>query len=185
MIRQRVRHVVNLSATSPAAGLLPYENAGTVLSELALGRMTSLAPFKGQESAVADALGVELPAIGRSNMAKVQEITWFSQGQSLVIGSAQLSGLDGIAATTDQSDAWCCQSLSGALSDQVLARLVPVDVRAQIFGIGHVMRSQLGHMPMHLTRVSDDGFRLMSFRSMAETMVHEITRALDFLATRG
>ncbi len=96
-----------------------------------------------------------------------------------------MPALEGKAAMTDQSDAWCAIELSGARSEEVLARLVPVDLRQTHFKRGHCLRSQLGHMPLHLTRTGNDSFRLMSFRSMAGTMVHEISRAMDLLVARG
>lgn len=177
--------MVKLEAKSPAEGLLPYINAQTELQEIALGKVTSIAPFAGQSGAVEAALGGALPKAGYSVVQQDNEIIWFSQGQYLLIGSDVPAGVVEIAAITDQSDAWCAISLSGVYAQDVLARLVPVDLRRSHLGAGQVLRSQLGHMPLHLTRTAADGFRVMSFRSMAGTMVHEMTRALDFLAARG
>jgi sarcosine oxidase gamma subunit len=47
------------------------------------------------------------------------------------------------------------------------------------------LRSQLGHMPLHITRKGKDAFRLMTFRSMAGTMVHEVTHKIRLLSARG
>jgi sarcosine oxidase gamma subunit len=58
-------------------------------------------------------------------------------------------------------------------------------LRATKFKAGHALRSQLGHMPLHITHLKSGGFRLLSFRSMAGTMVHEIQRAMDHLAARA
>lgn len=174
-----------LVAKSPADGLLPYAKAGCTLREVALGRMTSLAPFQGKDAAIEAALGMALPATGQTVTNNTAEIVWFSQGQFLLISADAPKGLHGLAAITDQSDAWCVLEFSGPQVDDVLARLVPVDLRETSFAQGAALRSQLGHMPLHLTRTGKETFRLMSFRSMAGTMVHELTRALDFLAARG
>ena len=177
--------MINLVAKSPAEGMLPYTNAGCTLSELALGQMTSLAPFKGQNVAIEKVLGAALPTPGHSVTQDAREIVWFSQSQFLVIGADMPAGLDELAAMSDQSDAWCALLFSGVNVEEVLARLVPVDLREKNFAQGAALRSQLGHMPLHLTRMGPQSFRVMSFRSMAGTMVHEITRALDFFAARG
>jgi len=177
--------VVELIATSPASGLLPYAKGAANLREIVLDKVTSIAPFAGQSAAVETGLGLSLPKIQRSSVKSGQEVVWFSQGQYFAIGFDVPSTLSEIAAMTDQSDAWCAIELTGAGSEAVLARLVPVDLRAGVFKRGHVMRSQLGHMPLHLTRTGGDTFRLMSFRSMAGTMVHELTRAMDLLHARG
>jgi sarcosine oxidase subunit gamma len=184
MIQKGVKLVVELVAISPAEGLLPYSKGMVELFEIALDTVTSIAPFKGQEGAVEKALGMTLPKVGRSSSSTKQEIAWFSQGQFLAFRIENAQGLQGIAAITDQSDAWCALELKGDAALNVLARLVPVDLRPSSFKQGHCLRSQLGHMPLHITRMGNDAFRLLSFRSMAGTMVHEISRTMDLLAAR-
>ncbi len=173
--------MVNLIAKTPAEGLLPYSKGTAELSEHALGNVTSIAPFKGQNEAVEKALGAALPKVGRSSGNAV----WFSQGLYLLLELEQPKALERIAAVTDQSDAWCALDLKGESAEAVLARLVPIDLRQSSFKRNHCARTQLGHMPLHITRTGKDAFRLMSFRSMAGTMVHEISRAMDLLAARG
>ena len=181
MIQKGARHVVDLIAKTPADGMLPIAHGGVELAELALGKATSIAPFKGQSEAVEAALGVKLPKVGRAGA----DIFWFSQGQYFALGRDMPAGLERIAAITDQSDAWCALSISGEPAQEVLARLVPIDLRQTSFKRGHCARTQLGHMPLHITRIGNDAFRLLSFRSMAGTMVHEITRAMELFAARG
>lgn len=181
MIQKGARLVVELHAISPAEGLLPYARGGVELTELALGRATSIAPFKGQMEAVEAALGVGLPKVGRSS----GDLVWFSQGQFLALGREVPAALGVYAALTDQSDAWCALELKGAAAEAVLARLVPIDLRQSQFKRAHCARTQLGHMPLHITRTGNEAFRLLSFRSMAGTMVHEISRAMNLLAARG
>jgi sarcosine oxidase subunit gamma len=185
MIQRGASHVVDLMAKTPAEGLLPVTMGGLNLREVALGVMTSLAPFKDQDAQVEKLLGGVLPKVGRSVSKTGQEVVWFSQGQYLVIGGAVDMSLAEHAALTDQSDAWCAITLEGVGSEAVLARLVPVDLREVTFKRGHALRSQLGHMPLHITRKGKDAFRLMTFRSMAGTMVHEVTHKIRLLSARG
>lgn len=172
--------MVELLAKSPAEGLLPYAKGAVELSELALGKAASIAPFKGQLDAVEKTLGQGFPKVGRTT----GHVVWFSQGQYLAIAMDIPDALGKYAAITDQSDAWCALELKGAAAEDVLARLVPIDLRQSQFKRGHCARTQLGHMPLHITRTGNDAFRLLSFRSMAGTMVHEISRAMDLLAAR-
>ncbi len=185
MIRLEVSHVIELTAKTPAEGLLPISHSGVDLREIDLGRVTSVAPFAGQSAEVEALLGAGLPKIGRSTSKAGQEVVWFSQGQYLIIGQSVDETLAKHAALTDQSDAWCAVELSGAGSEDVLARLIPIDLRAKTFKRGQVARSQLGHLPLHVTRTGKDGFRLISFRSMAGTIVHELSRAMVLFAGRG
>ncbi|WP_293451832.1 sarcosine oxidase subunit gamma [Planktotalea sp.] len=177
--------MVDLIATTPAGAMKPYVSGVATLSEIALGKATSIAPFKGQGAAVETALGIKLPKVGKSTSRAGQGVVWFSQGQFLALGFDVPAGVHGLAALTDQSDAWCALDLTGEGAEDVLARLVPVDLRITTFKAGHALRSQLGHMPLHITRLKSGGFRLLSFRSMAGTTVHEIQRAMDHLAGRG
>lgn len=186
MIQRGARPVVELFAKTPAEGLkLPYAKGEAQLSEVPVQVMTSIAPFKGKEAEVAAALGTGLPKVGRTSGKSGEELAWFSQGQFLLIGPECPGGLEAAAAITDQSDAWCVLSLKGATAEDVLARLVPVDLRQAQFKRGHCLRSQLNHMQLHITRTGNDSFRLMCFRSMAGTMVHELSRAMELLAGRG
>ena len=61
----------------------------------------------------------------------------------------------------------------------------PMDLRLSAFPVGMAARTPLYHMSMVLMRVSDQGFRLMLFRSMARTAWHEISVALKTLAARA
>ena len=173
--------MVNLIVKTPAEGMLPYIKGAAELSELALGKVTSIAPFKGQGAAVDKALGTPLPKIARSS----SNAAWFSQGQYLMFDVDVPSEIAALGALTEQGDAWCALELKGDHAEDVLARLIPIDLRQSSFKRGHCARTQLGHMPLHITRTGKAAFRLMSFRSMAGTMVHEISRAMDLLAARG
>ena len=86
---------------------------------------------------------------------------------------------------TDQSDAWTCMTLEGKGAQDVLARLVPVDVRGHTFKTGHTVRSLVQHMNASITRTGDDSFLVMVFRSMAKTLQHDLETAMESIAARG
>ena len=65
---------------------LPLALAGTTLSEVVLGLVTSIAPFRGQEGAVAEVLGASLPAPGRVQVLGDARLHWVGPGRALLVG---------------------------------------------------------------------------------------------------
>lgn len=181
--------MVDLIARMPCKGLLPLEIGGVVLRELDIGQMTTMMPFKGQEVPVADILksahGVDFPAPNRTSEKAGCRVIWFARGQVLLMGTDPDPALTGHAALTDQSDAWAVVALDGAKAEDVLARLVPVDLRGNTFKIGHTLRTQVSHMNASVTRTGADTFQIMVFRSMAATLVHDLRSAMEGVAARG
>ncbi len=53
------------------------------------------------------------------------------------------------------------------------------------FEVGHTARTLLQHMACSLTRVAENRFEIMVFRSMAKTAVHEIETAMRTVAALG
>lgn len=96
----------------------------------------------------------------------------FDHAHRLLIDAAPPTG----ARATDQSDAWAVVTLSGLGATDTLARLSTLDLRAMTDG--QATRSPIGHMPGHITRLGDQEWRLMVFRSMAATLVREVTHAM-------
>ncbi|MEO0915873.1 MAG: sarcosine oxidase subunit gamma [Pseudomonadota bacterium] len=173
--------MVKLIAKTPCAELLPLSAGGVELIEVLPDRLVSVAPFAGRRKTVSEKLeaqfGVGLPATNRSNEAA----QWFGHGIWLVRQDVDLAG---IAAVTDQSDAWAVVSISGAGVEDVLARLVPVDLRLATFKTGHTARTMLGHMSVAISRVGAQSFEIMAMRSMAGTLVHELETAMRSVALR-
>ena len=176
----------SLIETTACEGLLPVSAGGVTLSEAAGGPITSVAPFRGKERAVATALkklGLGWPGPGQSLRSGGVACLWTGRDQAFLIGSAP-EGLDGIAALTDQSDGWARMRLEGRGAEAVLTRLVPLDLRAAAFPDGAVARSGLNHMMAVLTREGPEAFGIMVFRSMAGSAVHEIAAAMKAVAAR-
>ncbi len=180
--------MVELIAKSACAGLLPLKIGGLLAAEKDLGVLTAIMPFIGQDKAASDMLkavhGVTLPEAGRVIGDDDTRIIWFGRGQVLLAGPTPSTDLAQVAALSDQSDAWCCVELSGAGAVDVLARLVPIDLRASAFPKGHTARSMIGHMNGSVSCLGSDRFLMMVFRSMAGTLVHELAEAMETVVAR-
>lgn len=173
--------MAKLIALSRCSDLLPLEVGGIVVTEVSVDRLMSVAPFNGLSKATStslkDQVGTALPAPNRRSGA----VSWFGHGVWMVAGAVSL---DGLAAVTDQSDAWAVVHIEGQGVEDVLARLVPVDLRGHIFRKNHVAKTMLGHMSVTITRVGPQGFEIMVMRSMAVTLVHDLNVALRGVASR-
>jgi heterotetrameric sarcosine oxidase gamma subunit len=171
----------------PPLGHAPVTHGSVTLAEWPLPRLTSVAPFEGQDKAMAKALktmGLAFPAPNASVTSKgTGTLIWTGRNQSFLL-EADSAPLNGLAALTDQSDGWCGLMLTGAGAADVLARLVPVDLRDSRFPAGRCIRTGLNHMNAVLWR-REDGFALLVFRSMARTAWHELTEAMQTTAARA
>lgn len=176
--------MVKLIPQSPCMGLLPRSIGPWTLTEVVIDKATLIAPFKGQEKATSaalkSALGVGFPAVGRA-LGTDPRVIWCGKGQALLIG-ADCPVLP--AACVDHGDAWAVVSIEGAGVEGVLARLVPIDLRAATFKRGYTARTLLGHMTVSITRTGANVFEIMAMRSMAGTLVHDLTEAAKGLAAR-
>ena len=169
--------MANLIALTPCADLLPVEIGGVTLTEVLVDKLISFAPFSGRQDDVAAALGQALPNCNR----RIGPVSWFGHGAWMVAGDVALNRA---AAVTDQSDAWAIVQIEGAGAEDVLARLVPVDLRARTFAENHLAKTMLGHMSVTITRVGPQAFEIMVMRSMAATLVHELDVAMRGVAAR-
>lgn len=180
--------VGDLKAMSACAGLVPLTIGSVTVDEMDVGKVTSLSPF-GDASALGVALkkahGVEWPAAGQMLGDDAARMVWFGRGEAVLIGPAADSGLADIAAVVDVSDAWAAVCIEGTGAVDVLARLVPVDLRARAFGDGQTVRTQLGHLAASITHLGPDRFMILVFRSMAVTLMHDLKQAMAGVASRG
>jgi len=179
--------VPSLIETTACEGLLPVATQDVTLGELPFACITSVAPFDGQQDAVAaalKALGLGWPGPGQSVRAGGSACLWTGRGQAFVIGAAP-EGLAGIAALTDQSDGWARMQLDGPGAEAVLARLVALDLRPAAFPEGAVARTGLNHIPSVILREGPGAFQIMVFRSMAGSAIEELQRAMKAVAARA
>jgi sarcosine oxidase subunit gamma len=178
--------VVKLISKAPCADLLPRTIGAITMTEVVLERLVSVSPFAGQSkwasAALKDQIGLGLSAPGRAITNRRARVIWAGQRTWLVAAEVKL---DGLAAVTDQSDAWASLRIEGAGVEDVLARLVPIDLRATIFKSGHTARTMLAHMNVTITRVGAQAFEVMAMRSMAGTLVHDLQAAAEQVSARG
>ena len=181
--------MAELTAKSPCDGLLPVTVGALKLSEEDLGHLTTIAVFNGKDQALEAALeaahGMKLPAPGRSTGKAGSRAIWFGRAQALLVGPVADPNLAAHAALTDLSDGWAVVRLEGARAEEVMARLVPIDLRPQVFKRGHTARTELKHMMASITRVGPKALQIMVFRSFAATLVHDLKRAMEAVAARG
>jgi len=173
--------VVKLISLSPCAAFLPLTVGGVRLTEIIPERLVTVAPFQGQQDVVSAALRAQL-GVGLSDVnRRAGVVTWFGQGLWMVAGDVVLD----TAAVTDQTDAWAVVRIEGERVEDVLARLVPTDLRPNAFGDNHVAKTLSGHMPVTVVRTGRDAFDIMAMRSMAQTLVHDLEVAMRGVAARG
>ncbi len=179
---------LSLVALTPCAGVLPVTTGALTLSEADPGHLTVIAPLRGKAAALAAALkaahGLDWPAPNRTTGGDGARLIWFGHAHVLLMGPAPDPALSDHASLTDVSDGWASVRLQGAGAADVLARLSPIDLRAGVFQAGHTARTELMHMQASITRLSDDGFLIMGFRSMAATLVHDLTIAMAGVEAR-
>ena len=177
--------MVDLKSKKPCTGLVPVRVGPLSLVEDAPGHMTALAPYLGQDAALSEALkaahGMAAPGVGRMSGKRGARALWFGQRMILLMGPAPDAGLAEFAALSDQSDGWAVLHLEGQGAGDVLARMTPLDLRLTQFKRGHTARSECAHMAASITRLGDDAFQIMVFRSMAATLVHEVKTAMGWV----
>lgn len=175
-----------LVAQSPFAGLLP-RSVGTVrMSGAGFVPMGLVLPYAAGDpafaAAFAAATGSDWPAPNCWTEAAGRRVVWFGVDQALVIGSMPNAGLAGTAAVVDQSDAWAVLTISGDGTPEVLARLVPVDLRLPK---GAALRTLIGHIHGCILVRGGGAFDIMVPRSMAGTLVDALeTAARGVMARR-
>ncbi|NNE53400.1 MAG: sarcosine oxidase subunit gamma [Sulfitobacter sp.] len=178
--------MAELRPMAPAAELLPLEIGDAKAEEINPGHLTSLTAIgDGMGKALEKAHGMAWPAPNRAAGKEGARCLWFGLREVLLIGPAPNKTLGRHGAVVDQSDAWCAVTLEGAAAEDVLARLVPVDLRVAHFKRGHTVRSQVYHMNASITRVGQEKFMILVFRSMATTLVHDLKQAMAAVASRG
>ena len=160
---------------------------GTVtMAEADPGPITSISVYPGRAKTVTNglkSLGLVFPEPNSFAEKKGARIVWTGREQAFLIGVSP-PDIEG-AARTDQSDGWTTLALSGAGVVDVLARLVPVDLRLAASPVGCALRTGLNHMNAVILRTGDHAFEVMVFRSMARTAWHELETTMTMVAARA
>lgn len=179
--------MTELSAALPLAGL-DRTHGMARLTAIDPGRLTWLAPWPGTEGDLSATLeashGLPFPEPGCVTQSDTARCLWAGRSQAVLIGPDPAPALDAHGAVTDVTEVWAGLRLTGAARSDVLARLVPLDLRPSALPQGRTVRSLLGHMMVQLTP-TDDGMEILVMRSFAETAAHEIDAAMRRVAARG
>lgn len=179
--------MARLIAKRALAGHLPKEVGGITIAEVDPGPVTAIAPHGGREDAVSttlEPLGLRFPKPGEVIEAEGARIVWAGRSLALLMGQAPPEALSRHAALTDQTGAQAIVVLSGQGLEEALARLIPVDLATAAFPPGATRRSLIGHMQGSVTRLGVDRFELAVMRSMGETLLHDLERAIGTWAAR-
>lgn len=162
------------------------ETFGTLrIAPVTHARVTAIAPYPGADiDAGLAPLGLRFPAPGSVSASGAARLVWTGRAQAFLFGAPPPEGLTPFAAVSDQTDGWAWMHVSGPDAAALLARLCPLDLRADAFPPGHTARSLIGHMQAIILRDAPEAFEIGVFRSMAETLHHELTEAARKLAAR-
>lgn len=181
--------MADLIARSPCEGLLPMSVGTVTLTEINPVYLSSLSASAGNEVGLSESLlsthGVALPKPNRSTAKKGVRAIWFGHNQIMLMGSAPDTSLGKFASVTDQSDGWAVVQIEGSQAEAVLARLVPIDLRQSTFKRGHCARTTVQHMQASILRLGEQSFQIMVFRSMAQSLVHDLSSAMRMLDARA
>lgn len=165
--------------TSPLAGA-KYEGFVRVAA-MGLHGMITLRGDLGAEAlgkAVKDVTGVDVPAQRRIAMKGEAGAAWMSPDELLLLVpyadvAEALERLHEMLAGThflavDVSDARAVFSVEGQGVREVVAKLMPVDMRRQAFGEGDFRRTRMAQIPAALWMPEADRVQIICFRSVAD-----------------
>ena len=179
--------MVDLYTTSAAATALPLK-IGTVYVEEVETPLFLVAPFgknlKQAAAVLVNQMGLEWPTAHVMKRTGVAYALWFDHAHIALMGVEPSARLLRYAAVTDVSDGWFIVDISGPEVRDVLARVTPLDMRIKSFKTGMTQRSMLMHMQASISCLGKSHFRVMVFRSMALTVVHDLAVAMESVAAR-
>ena len=180
--------MVELSFLSATGNKLPIK-IGNVSATEVNATLHLVAPFHGKSTQAATVvkreMGLDWPGVHELKHRGKSYVLWFDHSHIAVMGDAPLAKLAQVAAVTDVSDGWCIIDVYGSDVRDVLARLTPLDIREQHFKAGMTQRSMIMHMQASISCLKKSQFRLMVFRSMARTLLHDLTTAMESVAARA
>ena len=179
--------MLKLTAKTPFEDLLPISIGTITLSDETPAFMTLIDCPNGSEAQVSEALkkahGMTLSAPNRTTARAKKRCVWFGKNH-LLLGFELNETLSKIARLTDVSDGYAVLRAEGTDIEAVLARLVPIDFAPSHFRPGYTVRTLVQQMHAAVTRISDSVFQIIVFRSMAQTLVNDLTRAMTSVDAR-
>ena len=159
-------------------------DAGIAITEVPPRSIAGIAAFRdraGLLAAMRSELSAEMPETSRFVQAGEVDVACIAPGRYVASAArdtelpARLAKrLIGLAAVTDQSDMWTIFTVSGARVHDALAKIVPVDITDNQFGIGRMALTRAGHLDVRLWRTGQQEFEIATTRSFAS----DLSRAL-------
>lgn len=137
--------------------------------------LASIEARRGQVGAVAAtiaaAYGIDLPPAPRWAGGGDIGFAWAGPGEWTAITARpiarDLAGrLAGLAAVTDQSDAWLLTEVSGPRARDALVKMLPIDLAPAALPPGAVALTRAGHIDVRLRHLSSGVYELAVFRSL-------------------
>ena len=179
--------MLKLATKTPFEDLLPISIGTITLSDETPAVMTLIDCPNRSEAQVSEALkkvhGITLSAPNQTTARAKNRCVWFGKNH-LLLGSELDETLSKIARLTDVSDGYAVLRAEGKEIEAVLARLAPIDFAPSRFKPGYTVKTLVQHMHAAVTRISDSVFQIIVFRSMARTLVHDLTRAMTSIDAR-
>lgn len=169
---------------------VPALAATAAIQPLPQREIVAISAYRGQNAALAAALGVEPPATPRRIATPAFSLFW--AGPNAWLAMSENPGLfemlgprcGKFAAVTEQGDGRSLIRVAGAESRDILKRCVPVDLHADVFWPDSVALTLAVHIGVTLWR-EDEGFVLACSRSYAGALHHALTEAEANLRQRG
>lgn len=179
----------------PDPGLTPLsplgghdERIGSLrLSEVTDLALVSLAVPRNGDAAFAAALqaayGIQPPDAGRTvRAAGGERLIWTGPEQFFLAfphpggmaDRAVAERFGDAAYLTDQSDAWAWLAFAGPGVREALARICPLDLHPDVFGIDNAARTMMEHLGVLIICRGPDDYLLASARSSAQAFLHAL-----------
>lgn len=141
----------------------------------------------GLVTAITDLAEVAMPGQREAVLNGTRGLVWMSPDELLLLctyaeapfllGKLEVA-LDGYhALAVNVSDARACFTLNGAATREVLAKLAPVDMSADSFGLGQVRRTRLAQVAAAFWLTEDEGAQIVCFRSVGDYMFNLLKTA--------
>lgn len=179
-----------LTPASPLNGFAKRYGDTRISEHAGLDIVSIATPNNGHETLDAlllQKVGAGLPEAGRISRADdTSMLLGLQSDQCFLVSESQrlqpadeLKQLLGSAAyLSDQSDSWAVLEVSGPQSLKALERICPINISANVFDEHAVARTSMEHLSVIIHRHSDDGYRLYSPRSSANSFLHAVTESL-------
>ncbi len=161
--------MANLIAQSATGTVLPIEIGEAILEDAQPEAITWIAGAK------------DMPGPNQTKETPEGRAIWIGPDQALILGAPAHPKTP----HADQSDGFTVVRLTGATATDILARLTSIDLRDTAFPENATARTYLAHMTASITRTGPHSFEIMVFRSMTQTLIHDLTRAMSQVAARA